>query len=402
MVNYYEEFGLNPDMSSEEISAALFKEKKKWIIRQNASDMEKRQKAEKKIALIEEAVLVFADKLKRDQYDLKILKNQKKGKPAQAQQQPAQQQPAQQPPQEYQGNVPQTIEQIEANARTFYELGEFGRTIDYCRQMLLDGKESAYLHNYLGLAYWENDNAQEAIRVFRNAISHYPQEPWFYANAAKVDIYSLGNYVEGGANIRKAMELDPENSYFAALEILCMFKNSQAEDAEAKINSYLASHPEDQEFKNNIAEVYITYSDSFLVECDNGGAYIPTQQACDNIKYYRKKACELMPGKRTQDVLNLILEREKKEFSKDNLKGIGALLILGLLFAGFLFPVWVICAGLLAYFSYKPKWLIEKMAYTGKRDVANTICYYLYVAASYIFRFFIGCVKFVFRIAASM
>ena len=33
MVNYYEEFKLDPSLSNEEIQQLLFKEKKKWIAR---------------------------------------------------------------------------------------------------------------------------------------------------------------------------------------------------------------------------------------------------------------------------------------------------------------------------------------------------------------------------------
>ena len=80
MVNYYEEFKLDPSLSNEEIQQLLFKEKKKWIARQNASNLEKRQIAEQKILMIEDAVAVFSDGLKRDQYDLKLRKEQKNDK----------------------------------------------------------------------------------------------------------------------------------------------------------------------------------------------------------------------------------------------------------------------------------------------------------------------------------
>ena len=48
MENYYVEFNLNPEMSSDDIRKQLMAEKRKWITRSNAPDLSKRQEAEQK------------------------------------------------------------------------------------------------------------------------------------------------------------------------------------------------------------------------------------------------------------------------------------------------------------------------------------------------------------------
>ena len=72
MVNYYEELELDPSMSSKDISEALFKIGQKWGRKQNSPDLERRQEAERKVLLINEAKMVFADEAKRRQYDAEL------------------------------------------------------------------------------------------------------------------------------------------------------------------------------------------------------------------------------------------------------------------------------------------------------------------------------------------
>ena len=69
MVNYYEEFELDPGMSCQAIREALFEAKKKWGKRQNAADLDKRQEAERKVTLIDEAVAALSDEAKKRAYD---------------------------------------------------------------------------------------------------------------------------------------------------------------------------------------------------------------------------------------------------------------------------------------------------------------------------------------------
>lgn len=403
MVNYYEEFNLDPNMSSEAICDALFQEKKKWIHRQNANDLDKRHKAEQMIALIEEAAMIFSDKLKRDQYDLKILKAQKKGNGAPGQQQSAQQhyEQNQQTVSEPTGSNTDDIETIIANARTFYEAGNTKRTADYCNRMIGSGADSPYLYNYLGLSYWDNDEVNLAVETFMKAIDKYPLEPLFCANLASIYLNTLNNYTAARTYIDKAIQMDSANNWYLSLDITYMFYTGDVDAAEAKIQQHLSTYPNDQEYRQYISEAYISYSDKFLVQTENGGAYIPSQQAFDSILYYRNKAKDILNTERTQNLVNVIEERGKREFNKDNLKGIGCLVVLGTLFLAPLLPLWLILAGVLAYFSYKPNWLIEKMALTNQRDMANTISYYLYVASSYLLRFFIWFIKFVFYIIFS-
>lgn len=393
MINYYEEFKLDPALSNEEIQQLLFREKKKWIARQNASNLEKRQLAEQKILQIEDAAAVFSDKLKRDQYDLKLQKEQKKTAP---------EQPA--PKQETQSSSRtegQTVEQMVETAKNIYEIGDTARTIDYCSELIVRGVKDAWIYYYLGHAYWENNNPVQAVNVLRQGSEYYPLVSDFYADLALLHVNFLNNCEEAETYVRKALELEPDNSYYQSIEILCQFVSGKAAEAEKKVRAYMEQNPQDQEYRRNAAEAYITYSDKFLEQCDNGGAYIPNQEAYDQMLYYRKRANEIQPGSRTSEALKLVTDRGKRVFNKDNVSGLALLAFIGLCMGGFFTVLVLAGTAALAYYSWKPEWMNEKMYLTGQRDTANTILYYLSKLASVLIRFYIWMLKLIFQIIAA-
>lgn len=391
MVNYYEEFNLDPALSNEEIQQQLFKEKKKWIARQNASNLEKRQLAEKKIVLIEEAVTVFSDKLKRDQYDLKIRKTQKKDAKEQTDPVPENKKPRMEG---------QSAETIAETARNIYEIGDSARTIDYCSEAIANNVKEPSIYYYLGHAYWENNDLQHAVNVFRQGTEYYPEVPDFYADLALIYVNFMNNCGEARTCIDEAVRLAPENSYYRSIDILCRFVSGEVDTAEEQIKAYMEQHPEDQDYRKNVAEAYITYSDKFLEQCDNGGAYIPTQEAYDSMLYYRKRANEIQPGERTREALKAVEDRGTKKFNKDNLWGLGLLVLIGLALGGPLAILVLAGTAALAYYSWKPEWMTEKMYLTGQRDTANTVLFGLNKIATLLVRFYIWCFKMVFYILA--
>lgn len=392
MVNYYEVFNLNPNMSCEEISNVLFQEKKKWIHRQNANDLQKRQKAEKMIALIEEAAMIFSDKQKKEQYDLKaykLLQNscndtvqktcyQKTGVPV--------------------ITDSENIEEIIQNARRLYESLDLKSAAEYCNRMIGAGADCSALYLYLGLAYWEDDEIMLAINALKNGIEKYPYDITLYQNLIMLNLNVINDYPTSRIYLDRALEIDSSDNYILMLDILYMFYTGYVDEAEQKIQQHLSMNPNDLEYRKYISEAYITYSDKFFVETGNGGSYIPSQKEYDSILYYRNKAKQIIDTERSQYALNVIEERGRKVFNQDNIKGILCLIIFGTLICYPLFPLWAVLAGVLTYYSYQPVWMMEKMVLTKERDTANSISYYLYLVCWYILKIFIGCIKVAFYI----
>lgn len=367
MINYYKEFNLDPKMTDEELCDALFQLKKKWIHRQNASDLTKRQKAENMIALIEEAALIFADKLKRDQYDSKLSKENNK---EEVLQHAAVEQEENSKPIE---SNSKNIEKIMNMVTALFNDVKYNSVIELCEKTIQEGITNDSLYLYLGLSYWYSDMLQQAVVSFEKGIKEYPTASILYGNLGALYLYSLNDYTLARSYIDKALELNSYYTWYLSLDVAHLFYTGHVDEAEEKIQNYLEKNPEDQEYKYRISEVYMDYSDKFLTEAQNGGSYISTSQVYDSILYYRNKAKSILPNERTQKAVSVIEEKGKRIFNTENIKGIAGLVFLGCLFAYPLLPVWIILAGVLTYYSYKPIWLLEKMTLTNQRDIANSI-----------------------------
>lgn len=403
MVNYYEEFNLDMSMSTDEICAALAREKSKWRKKHIASGLENRMDADLKIELIEQAVLIFTDKLKREQYDFKLRQQNKKNKGKEQQQTAGQQHrenSAKQESREYSGN--DSIETILATAKAYYESGNLNKTIAYCSQMISRGADSPYLHNYLSRAYWENDNLRQAADTYKRAIEKYPDAAFLYANLGHLYLAAINDYVSAKVYIDRALRMEADNNLFLSLEIMYMFYTGDVDAAEEKIKRHLMDRPNDQEYRKCVSYAYLRYSDKFFVECENGGSYIPSQQAYDSILYYTNKAREIYDTEKTRNIAASIQEKGKWTFNKDNKKGIICLFVIGFFFIYGSLSFWLICSGILVYFSYKPNWLIDKMTLTNQRDIVNKFCYYLYRAVSIVLRICYGILEMIGKIFSAI
>ena len=75
MIDYYKELGLDKNASNDELCSALFNSKRIWIDRQNSGDPDEQKKASEMISLIDEALDIFTDPLKLQEYNLKLNNN---------------------------------------------------------------------------------------------------------------------------------------------------------------------------------------------------------------------------------------------------------------------------------------------------------------------------------------
>ena len=72
MKNYYEILGISPDATKEEIEKVTNRELRLWSHRANAPSLERRQEAERMVALLEKIQATLTDPTKREQYDQAI------------------------------------------------------------------------------------------------------------------------------------------------------------------------------------------------------------------------------------------------------------------------------------------------------------------------------------------
>lgn len=381
MTNYYTEFNLDPNASCETLCAQLFKEKRKWITRQNANSMEKRQEAERKVLLIEEASKIFSDKLAKEKYDVELMRERKKngGAPAPA----PQPQPVPQPQPTQQS---WTLERLLEVAKQNHDSGNSLYNIDLCRQAIAHGMEDSEIYNFLARAYWENGNIQNAAVTFETAIQKYPTETVLYYNIAVMYLNETNKYKEAREYINKAMEMSPNHANIKGLDIYCMLLTGHVNEAETKVQDYLRDNPSDQKYRSSVADAYLLYSDRFLTQASNGGAYFATQEAYDSALYYRKKANELDPNERTNEVVQRTLGHGKRKIDKESKVVVIGMAIVGIFCMPFGILLWLAAAAL-GYFTFIPVWKTDCMELSNHRNIANMITHALYKVVGVYLRF---------------
>lgn len=381
MTNYYTEFNLDPNASCETLCAQLFKEKRKWITRQNANSMEKRQEAERKVLLIEEASKIFSDKLAKEKYDVELMRERKKngGAPAPA----PQPQPVPQPQPTQQG---WTIDRVLEVAKQNQDSGNSIYNIDLCRQAISHGMENVGIYNYLARAYWENGNIQNAAVTLEAAMQKYPNEWTLYYNIALMYLSETTKYKEAREYIDKLMTMEPNDTDVKVLDIYCMILTGQIDAAEAKIQDHLRENPTDQRYREGVANAYLQYSDKFLTQASNGGAYYPTQEAYSSALYYRKKANELNPNERTNEIVQRTLGHGKRKIDKESKVVVIGMAIVGIFCMPFGILLWLAAAAL-GYFTFIPVWKTECMELSNHRNIANMITHALYKVVGVYLRF---------------
>lgn len=373
MINYYEEFKLNKDDSLENIKEALFKEKKKWANRANNPNLETRQKAERKLQLIEEAALVFSDKYKKKEYDSKLEKNG--GTATQVQQEVVYQEEA-------------TTSPVDI-AKYYYDNEDAIHAIDFCQKQINGGNNHPDLYWYLGLSYADMGRVEDAVNTFKKAISLYPDLPGFYTNLAAICVFNQYKVETALEYADKAIELDPLDSFFLYNKIRCLCALKRLDEAEEIAKKHLEEYPNDDEFKKNVSRAYLVYGDTFYENSNTPGSYIPDAQSYKMVKMSAEKAVEMHRDEETEAALHATISRGKREFNKENLKGIAPFWAICLVFILMERAVPNICIFVggtlisiaLLYFSFKPVWLLEKMQLTGKRDLANTFSHVLLIVS---------------------
>lgn len=74
MDNYYLLLQIDPDLSHEDLVKEFNLTQKKWLNRQNAPNLDKRQEAEKMLSILAQAEKILLNETSRRTYDLEIIK----------------------------------------------------------------------------------------------------------------------------------------------------------------------------------------------------------------------------------------------------------------------------------------------------------------------------------------
>lgn len=391
MTNFYDEFSIPVDSSLEEIKSILTKERKKWNLRQNAADLSKRQLAEKKLLLLDEASEVFQDSYTKDSYDIKLGKNKGSGQTA---------------TQENNVNVEGSIEDIVLRIENVYNVGNNDSVIELCNKALNMGHKDVRIYDYLCAAYEENGHTDLAFATAKTALS-ITNHNWFKYLIAKYDVYYYNNINEARALIDELKQNNIETESALALSVEIDLREGNVEKADSEIEDYLSKHPNDENYKQKIASAYWRFSDTFLSTADDGYNYWNTRDDYIASLNARKKAYDIYPNNETKELYDRTIGFDKKKFDKEDLVGpigigfIGFVLLMsggiGILFGLLLLALF----GWIVYSKFNSDWENERDDHANTRPLPKQIARISTNIAKVIGKIYLAILKFIFALLSS-
>lgn len=365
MRNYYEELNLDEKLSSEELSKILKNERKKWATRQNAPDMNARQRAEQQLELISEAMKVLSDKKAKAKYDKELSKAMKKGKV----QETTQETPA------YQGSQKQgdALEVLVALADEAYNSGDSNAAIKACLKALQSNITDSRIYYILGLSYIETDDMNSANSVFRDGITNNPDDIELIASFTRI-LAIVGNASSATTYLNILKDKSPDHYLVSTTLIELELIKGNVTEAERLYNEFEQKHSGDNRYKQEVSAAYLRYMNRVF---DKG--YFDKEADLDGLIEVARKRAAIDPENGNEDVAFLTAKKRKK-FDWSNWKGalllnlVGPLLALGLFsdeggFKGILLGILVFAIViLLDYLNFKPIWRMERKKISGKND----------------------------------
>lgn len=369
MINYYVELGLDPSMDEAALEKALRTLKKKWTTRTNAADLEKRQKAERMIALLNEASRILCNKEDRADYDRKL--NREKNKqtaPTINTETPAPVMP-----------TGSGAEALISMAESFYEHGSYQQALETAAKALQAGIDDPRLFNVVSMCYAENGDYERAYATMYDAVAR-TQDPDMKARLIFLCLRLYQMPQRARALLDEMLHDYPDTNMLVAYDIeYDLYQNNEAM-AEAKLVDYRQAYPEDREFPVYMQSAYIAKADTYITEHASGGEYIANQAAMDNYLKYCTKADAIYSDQGSRDKLAYAQTLNKTTFNKDNLGGLCVSVILTLcllptIIGGLAFAA---ISAFLIKFSLIPNWMILRTDYTESYDgpykIAHVIC----------------------------
>lgn len=398
MVNYYAELGLDRSLSIADLEKELKALKRKWTTRaSSASSTDKRQEAERMVALIREASTTLLNKDSKAKYDKQLDKDPKAG---------AQTQPTAETSYAPSANDFTAGAALVDLVEQFYDAGNYNQALAVANKAFQTGAATVDVYRLAALCYTERGDNGSAYRTLCNMRQAFPNDETADYIFALFCIRLLPEHAaEGGKVVAQMIEAGlGDNSDLAALDAEVSLMAGDVALAEKKIQEYLAVHNNDMNYRQELCGAYARYADTFLTSY-GGDNYFDSQADCDAWFANVKRALELYNDpdlkKQYDDNKGIV---GGKQFVTDNWLGVLCTVIYA--FAGFgtHFLLGLVLAAVAVaeiYYSIVPKWMIHRYNYTNKLIGIYEVFRIINWILSLIFRIGWEITKFIFRLIFS-
>lgn len=363
-VDLYKELDIDRSWDEKAIRNHLKGLQKTWIQRQGATnDKEQLLIIDKLLENVQEAVRYLTKAAKRQQYDQALDLAYKTGKITDARE--------------------EKLYTILDQAKAYYRKGNIKLATKFAEEAVEGEVNDVSAYDLLARCYYDSDAYEKALGVIDHGISIFKTDINLRWLGARIATIGTKNFDEAQQRINDLIALAPENSVGHSEQVYLHLRKGDEPLAFQEIDSYIASHPDDNVFKRSVAYDLDAYSNScYYYDAAQNATFIADGKSYNKCLALRKKAVEVFNDEHTQNQLEKAQYYGRKEWNDWNLPAIKSLALYGTIFAvlgyaseAFLalgLMLYMIMA-LLIYFSFRPYWQINKTYVTGQMGTLEMI-----------------------------
>ena len=377
-IYYYVLYGIDRKTKTKDIRKLLFQ--KQGEIRSNMSNgalnspeiMKKLQEAGNEIA---NAIRAFKNDERRSAYDEILDAAYEAGRIDTAAQTMAQ----------------DLYEEIEA----LFMKGNYRLAVQKCMDALNNNVRDYRIYILLAQSYFALRDPDRSIKTVDDGLKVHPDNLPLLRAGARFANEGKKDYDRAQGYVNKMMEIDKESPLAASEQSYLYLSMGKQDLAYGLIDEYVEKHPNDMDFRKDVAYDLVGYSYTCYTKDPNSDAYVIASQ-----EDYQKsldscnKAMSLYNDENVQEALNNAKSFGTTEFNEENKDGIKWLFIGGLIYSfGAVMAIvagiqageiggallgalpFIALGGLLIYsgvrlrqVSYRPYWQINKFILTGQRE----------------------------------
>ena len=355
----YKELGLERSWDIETIRKKLRELQKIYVRRQSAcNDTEQLVIIDKLLNCIRDAFRNLTNEAKKIIYDKKLDEAYKNGA--------------------LKDIVEEKLKSLLEQAREYYNKGNIQLATKLAKEVCDGNVGDPKAYEFLAACYREREEYDNVISTIDKAISMFPDNTYMIWLGARYMTDLFNNFEEAQKRINHILEIAPESSLGFAEQIYVHLRKEEEKLAFDEIDDYIAKHPNDNEFKKNVAYDLIRYSNNcYYHEAATDSYFIADKPSYDKFVKLRSKANSIYADSHTEMALESALyygNKEKVDWNDSSIKGIGGtaivFFIMGMISRGGLFMyialiLFAFCAFLFVM-SFRPYWQINQTYVTGK------------------------------------
>ncbi len=356
-IDYYKELDIDRSWDEKTIREHLKNMEKIWIQRQGATnDKEQSLLIDKIIDNIRDARRYLIKAAKRQVYDQALELAYQAGRIVDV--------------------AEEKLQTILDQARAYYRKGNIKLAAKFAEEAVAGEVNDASAYDLLARCYFDMNTYDKALGVVDHGISIFKTDLNLHWLGARIATIGTKNFENAQQRINRLLELAPNNSIGHSEQVYLHLRSGDEKLAFQEIDSYIAAHPDDNNFKRGVAYDLDTYSNTcYYYDAAQNATFIADKASYQKCLTLRTKAVEIFEDEHTQNQLESAKYYGKKAWNDWNMPAIKSLAtygtiftVLGFIAEGFL-PIGIalyLVMGVLIYFSFRPYWQINKSYVTGK------------------------------------